>query len=340
MRKNIRGKLNIIALVLAASLMTGCSGAKEEDLVPAEQPVYNAVAPKTTQVIRGDLTPQYSARLDLLGYERSQYRFTQAEMEELYGTYQMKLDEIRVNIGDAVKKGDVMVSFHSEVLDKRIETNEKQISSAEREISHLRRLTSIDPSQDHREEINQLNRQIQVAKLYISDVKETYEKLNIISDVDGFVSSINPDLREGYITAETSLVVVDTSKRLYMTDKSEDYDFKIGDKVTAKIRNTEYPLTVVAPPEGENQNMVYFEPEGMDGQILEKSLMLEFELPVRKDICYVNRQAVYEKEGVTFVYVVGENDVRHAEIVKVGEKVGNYYIIEEGLEGGELVELP
>ena len=74
--------------------------------------------------------------------------------------------------------------------------------------------------------------------------------------------------------------------------------------------------------------------------MLEKNLMLEFDLPTLKDVCYVNRQAVFDKGGVHLVCVVTENDIRNAVIVEVGDRGGNYYIIKSGLEGGELVELP
>ena len=198
MKRRLPRKLNIMAVLLAVFL-SGCGTAAEEELVSPEVPVYNAMVPKTAEVIRGDLTPQYSERLDLLGYERVHYQFTQAEYDELYGSYQMKIDEIHVNVGDFVEKGEVMVSFHSEVLDLQIRDYEKQIEEAGLSIDHLRRLSAIDPSEDHKDEIASLNREIEVARLYIADIEETYRKLNIIAKTDGFVSLISTALREGYV---------------------------------------------------------------------------------------------------------------------------------------------
>ncbi len=340
MKSKLFRKLNIFLSLSFALTLTGCGNAKEAALVPAEVPVYNALAPKTTQVIRGDLTVPYSTRLDLLGYEMVKYRFTRSEFEELFGTYKMELDAIHVSVGDEVHAGDVLVSFHSEVLDKQIEDNEQQIASARREIDHLRRLSSIDPSQDHSEEIRQLNRDIEVARLYVADVKETYERLNLIAEGDGHVSFVSTMFSMGYLAPDEDMIRVDTDRGLYTTKKTDDYTFKIGEKVTGKLRNVDYPLTVVETPEGEDDSLVYFRPDGQEGDMLEKNLMLEFDLPTLKDVCYVNRQAVFDKGGVHFVYVVKENDIRNAAIVEVGDRVGNYYIIKSGLEGGELVELP
>lgn len=222
------GKLKRAALLLLCPVLTGCGKAAEDTLVAPELPVYNAVVSRTAEVIRGDMTPRYSNRLDLLGYDRSRYQFTQAEYEEMYGTYQLTLDEIRVDVGDHVKKGDLLVSFHSDVLDQMVKENEKAIENAQLEIDHLKRLSNIDPSQDHKEEIRRLNQDIEVARLYITDIQETYDKLNIISEVDGFVSFVNTTLRDGYIIPGKDLVVVDYDKGLYTTAKSEDYTFKPG----------------------------------------------------------------------------------------------------------------
>ena len=59
-----------------------------------------------------------------------------------------------------------------------------------------------------------------------------------------------------------------------------------------------------------------------------------------KDACYVNRQAVYEKNGQYFVYVVKDDGMREAHYITKGEQYGNYLVVKDGLEGGEKVELP
>ena len=339
MKRRLPRKLNIMAVLLAVFL-SGCGTAAEEELVSPEVPVYNAMVPKTAEVIRGDLTPQYSERLDLLGYERVHYQFTQAEYDELYGSYQMKIDEIHVNVGDFVEKGEVMVSFHSEVLDLQIRDYEKQIEEAGLSIDHLRRLSAIDPSEDHKDEIASLNREIEVARLYIADIEETYRKLNIIAKTDGFVSLISTALREGYVMPGSDMILVDQSKGLYTTAKTDEYEFRPGEEFTAHLGNLERRVEVVETPEGEDANMVYFMPLDGEDEMPNKNLMLEFELPTLKDVCYVNRQAVYDKNGLYFVYVVQENGTRRAVEVTCGDRIGNYMIIREGLNGGESVELP
>ena len=53
MKRRLPRKLNIMAVLLAVFL-SGCGTAAEEELVSPEIPVYNAMVPKTAEVIRGD----------------------------------------------------------------------------------------------------------------------------------------------------------------------------------------------------------------------------------------------------------------------------------------------
>ena len=341
MSRKYRKKLNIAALAcVLAMTFSGCGTAAEDGLVPAGTPEYNAVVPKVAEVVRGDLTPQFSAKLDLLGYEQSRYQISSAQYEELFMLYNMVIDEIPVGVGDHVNAGDVLVAFHSDVLDKQIEENEKKITEANLEIENLRRISSIDSGEDHSADISRLNREIEVARLYISDIRETYNKLNIVSKVDGYVSYVNAVLSDGYIIPGQDMVVVDQSRRIYAMDPSELYSFKPGETFTATNGTTPRKLQVVETPEGETGNKVYFEPVDADGEMLDKSLKLEFELPEMKDVCYVNHLAIYKKDDKYYAYVVREDGMRNVVEVTPGDTVGNDIIIKEGLSGGEQLEMP
>ena len=344
MRKETPRKLNktILAVLSGAMLLslTACGEALEDSLVPPETPSYNAYVPNQADVIRGDLERKFEQRLDLLGYERIRHRFTQAQFSELYGTYQLEVEKIHVQVGDRVHPGDLMVSFHSRVLDEQITANEKKITDARLSIEHLRNLESIDSAQNHSDEIKRLEREISVAELYISDVNDTYRKLNIYSEVDGHVSAIDGSLQDGFVMPDTDLILVDVDEGIYKTEKPEYYTFKVGETYTATTRYSECQVEVIEMPEGGSATSVYFRPVGREGEILEKNLMLNFELPVLKDACYVNRQAVYEKNDRYFVYVVREDGMREARYITPGEQYGNYLIVKDGLEGGEKVELP
>ena len=84
---------------------------------------------------------------------------------------------------------------------------------------------------------------------------------------------------------------------------------------------------------------VYFKPNAVEGQILDKTLYLKFELPELKDVVYVNKYAVVEKDDTHYVYILGDQGLFSVVEVKIGESVENDIIIKEGLEGGEIVQV-
>ena len=65
----------------------------------------------------------------------------------------------------------------------------------------------------------------------------------------------------------------------------------------------------------------------------------KFELPELKDVVYVNKYAVVEKDDTHYVYILGDQGLFSVVEVKIGESVENDIIIKEGLEGGEIVQV-
>lgn len=334
-------KLNIAAYACVAALtLTGCGSSSEEALVPANVPVYNAVVPKEAEVFRGNLTPQFSASLHLLGFEQLRYQISPGQYEEMFEVYKMKIDEVKADVGKYVHKGDVLVSFHSEVLDQQIRDNEKKIEKDSLEIEHLKKLSAIDASEDHKAEIDRLSREIQVAKLYISDIRDIYQKMNLVSEADGYVSMVNESLHEGYVVPGNDLVIVEQSQGIYFMDPSELYTFKPGETYTIGSGETATRLEVIETPEGEKDGPVYFRPLDAEGRMPENSLKLEFDLPEMKDVCYVNHLAIYRNGDKYFAYVIREDDMRDVVEVIPGVTVGDDVVIREGLSGGEKLEMP
>ncbi len=330
-----RKALIFFSMVLALS---GCGSEKEDPLVPPIEPNYDAVVPTITVVERGDVTPSYEMDLQLMDYDRKRYKYSLAEYTELSETYELEVEDVLVNVGENVEEGDVMVSFHSKVLDEKIRENQKTINEAALEIEHLKVLQMINTYKDYTYDIEKLERDIEAAALHISDVRETYRRLSMICETDGVVASVNSIVQNGYIKPDTDIVEVVSSAGYYVAPKPGDRTFKTGEKYTATTLVNEYQLEVVDTPEGESSDNVYFKPVGIENMI-EKELSLKLELPVQKDVCYVNKNAIVTKDEHTYVFVVNENGLCTAVEVELGEKFDDNVIVKKGLEGGENVAL-
>lgn len=343
MENRIAQKLNkcrraLIFFSMALAL-SGCGSEKEDPLVPPVEPSYDAVVPTITVVEKGDVTPSYEMELQLMGYDRKRYKYSFAEYTELSETYELEVEDVLVNVGETVEEGDVMVSFHSKVLDEKIRENQLKMNEAAIEIEHLKVLQMINSNKDYSYDIEKQERDMNAAALHISDVRDTYRRLSMIAEADGVVASVNSIVQNGYIKPDTDIVEVVSSKGYYIAPKnSVGLDFKTGEKYTATTLVSEYQLEVVDTPEGESSDNVYFKTVGVENMI-EKELTLKLELPLQKDVCYVNERAILRKGDHTYVYVVNEEGLCTAVEVELGERFDENVIVKKGLEGGENVAL-
>ena len=69
--------------------------------------------------------------------------------------------------------------------------------------------------------------------------------------------------------------------------------------------------------------------------MIEKNITLELKLPMQKDVCYVNKRTIVEKDDHYYVFLLNEKGTCNVAEVKIGESFGDNVIIKEGLEGGE-----
>ncbi len=326
-----RKALVFISMVL---VLSGCGAKKEDALVPPPEPHYDAVLPTTTIVERGDVEPSYELKLELMDYANIRYKYSLAQYTEMSETYELEVEDVSVNVGDMVHEGDIMVSFHSEVLDEKIRENLKTINEAALEIEHLKVLQTINTYKDYSYDIEKLDRDINAAALHISDVRETYRKLGLVAQKDGVVSFVNTIVQNGFIKPDTDIIEVVSSGGLYIAPKDIGHNFKLGEKYTGATIDNEYTLEVVSAPEGASEDNVYFKPVGVDN-VIEKNITLELQLPMQKDVCYVNKRTIVEKDDHYYVFLLNEKGTCNVVEVKIGESFGDNVIIKEGLEGGE-----
>ena len=85
---------------------------------------------------------------------------------------------------------------------------------------------------------------------------------------------------------------------------------------------------------------IIFEPTG---NFIDASGQDTFELTIKKaslkNVIYVAKDAIHEKEGKEFVYLVSKDGFLDAAYIQTGEQVDNLVEIKSGLSGGEEVAL-
>ena len=330
-------KIVFAFMILAAGVIcTGCGGSSLDELVPVRDLSYNRIEKNTALVVRGDITPAFDKPLELVGYEEKRYRENSDEFEALEEALKLKIKSVNCQVGEQVKKGDVLVSFTSEELDRQIKDKEEEKRLAKLELEHIKKLAKLDPSSDYSGRITGIKQQIKICDLYIQDINDKYGEINIICEEDGAVRYINPSLYDGYVVTNNDLIIVSRDAGYYEAKVDDTVSFDPEKTYEAGSGAAKYELMVM----DNGTHTVCFKPINSDGKMLEKTILMEAELDVVKNVCYVDKQAIISKESGDYVYVIDEEGRRRAVSVKKGDIVGDYCIILDGLSGGERVTLP
>ena len=259
--RDLKKKLCIIeAFLLLLFVLAGCQKRVTDSLVPAGDVVYDGPAESVTEVKRGDLKPVFEKTLSLVNSDEDTYRYTQNEATRLIDNYDVEVDEVKVNVGDRVNVGDVLVTLKSKVLDDKLKEYQKQRAEDILKLEHYRNMVAIDPNLDMTYEIESVKADIAIANISIEDINKTYSELNIISESSGMVSYVDASLQDGYIAIGSPLIKVFKGAGIYVfkpdvveIDESAaegGLQFKPGDVYTGVTFLEKYDLEVMNPAEG------------------------------------------------------------------------------------------
>lgn len=249
----------VLAGTLLVSLLalSGCGNSDMDPLVSARDITYTRLEQNTVFVQKGNLTPTFSQEINLSGYNEVILRIEKSKMEAIEMEYKVKFKSLNVDVGDKVSVGDTIVSFDSESLTKQIRQSTVGRTKSVLEKEHYQKLMDIDPEMDYFDEMVSLGNDISLADTYIQDINDTYDKINVVSDVEGVVSYVDPSVKDGFIVVGGPIVKIVNDDGYYILDRkskgsstAEDFEFHVGDVFTAKTMVSEYQVEVIDSPGG------------------------------------------------------------------------------------------
>lgn len=185
-KKKYIGRLTL-ATAITSILFSGC-GAAQKELAQKDRAFYEKISYQTVTVQSGSLTPQTTISLSAQGYTRFSYGATNTELT---------LEKVNVAVGDHVKKGDILVAFKSGEIQKKIEDYSGQISQNKLLAEHYRAIMKIDDTQDYSSDIAQLDKDTEVAQLYLDEAKEKLSRYQITASEDGTITAMDNSLLAG-----------------------------------------------------------------------------------------------------------------------------------------------
>ena len=145
----------ILALFSGASMLffVACSSEPPYDLVPPNDIVYSPMEYDTVTVKKGSFDNDIKLDCKPLNCKVETYLYRKADYESNAGAYDIQFKELKVKLGDHVKKGDVLVEFSSKTFDKQIRDIKNRINELNNDLEHLQRLRQIDKEMNYDDQI-------------------------------------------------------------------------------------------------------------------------------------------------------------------------------------------
>lgn len=348
--------------LLLALLLSGCS------LLPQEEIRRNA--PLLVETESEEFELSYVTRGDLKVTSRVSCTYVPIQKINLtFGVSGEYIDEIYIQVGDIVKKGQVLGQLRMDGVEESIRELNFSIDSVKLQMEHLnedralaierqRILLASDPEK-MQEAIDGINENYDLTEknyrdtifLYEMELQSVYElkrKRQLISPIDGTVTYARK-YTESSVSDENerAATVVDTTMSLFSASSDKWDLFNVGDKYIITCKKTEYEATVIDPFEygidpgkreiGKRANVyLTLDVPALELEDNDKGT-LDLILDSRTDVLIVHEDAISSANGEAIAYVLGEDGMKTYKKVKVGLKAGKYYEVIEGLQEGEEV---
>jgi macrolide-specific efflux system membrane fusion protein len=339
--------VRLLVLITLTAMMAGCSlFPKEEEVVAPpvvkpKPPTYNLY-----EVKRGDIEKSVNGTAT----------FQSSKEYSLFYKTDGRLNGVNVQTGDAVKKGDVLVSIDADDLKTAIRQQEFALEKVKLTINHLasqrNKILKLDPDADTSEQRYQINLN-QIDKKSIEfNLSKLREKLNntmLVSPIDGRVVFV-AELSEGDVVQPYQKIVTvadPNNLELIMEYKQDNPNaIVVGMKADIETKGQQYEGEVVGTPadlpedtDERYKNMLILsikeQPEDVEvGDIASIKIVTQ----KKENVIKIPKQAVREYMGRQYVQILDE-DIKKEVDIEVGIESATEVEVVKGLEEGQQVIL-
>lgn len=320
MKKNIIKILSIVALT--SLFATACSDKQVENKADETQKVQveTAAMQEVDQVF--DFTSTVEAK-----YKNY--------ISSAGGT---RIEKIYVEVGDRVAKGQTLVKMENTSLT----TAQTQLDNLQVELNRIKALYQSGGAS--KQQVDQVQVQYDVAKKNIQNLKEN---ITLTSPISGVVTQRNFD--NGDVAGSSPILQVmqiSPVKLKFSVNESLYAKVKVGMQVTAKVEvfgEEEFKgkIALISPTIDPDSRTFYVEAEFTNAnQKLRPGMFGRAELNLgRANMIMVSDKAVIKQNGTNdkYIYVVTANNTLEYKKITVGKRLGDKYVILDGVNEGERV---
>ena len=368
----MRKKKNVSCLVALACVMcmglAGCSEVVEEK---------DSIVVVERGNEKGAYTLAVAAVNNVVKTDKLRCTYRQVNDEEISFTVSgKKVENIYVSNKDTVKKGQLLVELEGCDRDDEIEQLEYKIKRNEILLSYLEQSKAFDLSsrwwtfiykssqsesererlqadldnieQNYRYQKEDLEDTIRLDKMELDKINKEVEEGRIYAGMDGEISYMHSELSTMTSVEGTTIIkIIDSSLCLFETTKMEYAKyFTDNTAVELTIGTGKNAVTVeVIPYEIENweaNKKLTFELVG-GGEDLNVAVgtnaVITLEISRKDQVLCIPSQAVHKADGKSYVYVLGENDIRDVKWIETGVEGDSMIEVVSGLTEGENIIL-
>lgn len=357
--------LTILIFVLSG-LMTGCSSAieEQENLILVE---------KETEALAYEMAVVSVA--DVVKTGKAKCTYQQVNDEELsFSVSGRRVAEVYVELGDSVKKGQLLARLDTGNAEEQIRTLEYQIARNEMILSNLKLNEDYEISalwlrymyqsgnnkaekemleenisriqQNYRYTREDCEDAIALDKAQKEELERSLNESCLYAGMDGVVSFMKANLEGSTSVKEEKIFkIIDSSECLFMVE-----DTTLTPYFTEGV---EVDMNIVAGTGAGNYKLVPYDMENWGEKLLfnvsgdtenvhiEVGAMgtLRFTMEERKQVLCIPIEALHEADGKQYVYVLGADNMREVKWIEAGLLGNDKAEVISGLTEGEKVIL-
>lgn len=351
-----------LAILLSALLCGGCNFLPQEEELP------------TPPVSRSHSAEEYDfavvERGDLSKTEQLTCTLQPALTESLSFSISAPIEEVYVEYGDTVKKGQVLAKLSKEGLEEQISNQSFAVEEAELAIQHAKELRALEEKQltlELEKLLDQNNSQAadnkqweitQAAKAYeanlsslesslslekkkLAELQTEEASLRMVAGIDGVVTFLKrTEVGDLSHRGENFITISDMDSAPFVGSKADADRFQPGNRVEIVTRVATYTATVAETSQWKDGCPTFLVeeemlPESKGGDIGTITLLLD----ERKNVLYLPEAAIRSANGESVVYILNEDGVKTMKTITTGLETRDGVEVVDGLAEGDYVVL-
>lgn len=250
------------------------------------------------------------------------------------------LKAFNVNMGNGVKKGDVLALLDTDSLENQIRDQELNVRRSE--IWYNAELANTNATKDSIE-LKKID--LIAAKNRLQDMQNEFNKSKIVAPIDGIVVFVEKVNFGDYVSANKTLITIADPTKLQLEYTGGDAStFKVGEQVAVKYNNQELtgkvvmtPANVPADADKDLKTSIRVTVDNLpaDASIGDRAYIVLVQAR-KEEAIKIPRGLIQSFSGRNYVYVL-ENGVKVERDVEVGIKTATEAEIVKGLNVGDQV---